>query len=565
MTTQGQNIQSPVQRRRKIHFDGQRFLREQVIRSWGLALWLLLLAYVTISYTINQLAEAVVVTAVVLLVWLASLIVTIYNEMTRAHSPITLWLKNNLYSSITNVLLTLLLVLLILSAVRGFVDYAFVRASFTTDPEAAAVRLAQFEEPGANWGAVFDNMRNLMVFRFPREETWRLWTVLIYLGAMLLVSSVVYSQARFRRSRLRQAMTWLWILTPILTFGLLLGVSIRPAAVIDTLIKSAVSLVVFVALFYGSRYALRRFPNPLVSLVVLLGWVVAITTALYLLTDNFVATLNPDVAWGGLLLTLTIAVFAIVASFPLGVMLALGRRSQIRGIPAWLTYSTAVVLTAYFIYTNTLPGLREANSLMGILFALWPLLILLAAYLFQKNFRGNVVAAFCTIYIEMIRGVPLITVLFMSIILFPILLPPGMEILSTWRVMVAAALFAAAYLAENVRGGLQAIPKGQYEAADSIGLNTVQKYRLIILPQAIRIVIPAIVGQFIALFKDTTLIAIVGLVELLGVANLITAQPDWLGVRREPYIFLLFIYFTGSWIMATSSRRMERRLGVGQR
>jgi general L-amino acid transport system permease protein len=170
-----------------------------------------------------------------------------------------------------------------------------------------------------------------------------------------------------------------------------------------------------------------------------------------------------------------------------------------------------------------------------------------------------------TLYIEVIRGVPLITVLFMSIILFPILLPSGMEILSTWRVMVAAALFAAAYLAENVRGGLQSIPKGQYEAADALGLRTFDKYRLIILPQAIRTVIPAIVGQFVGLFKDTTLIAIVGLIELLGVANLISAQPDWLGVRREPYIFLMLIYFVGSWIMVTSSRRMEKRLGVGER
>ncbi|MCZ7672286.1 MAG: amino acid ABC transporter permease [Chloroflexi bacterium] len=192
-------------------------------------------------------------------------------------------------------------------------------------------------------------------------------------------------------------------------------------------------------------------------------------------------------------------------------------------------------------------------------------MIPVAAFLFQKYFNGNVVAAFCTVYIEVIRGVPLIAVLFMSIILFPVLLPKGMEILSTWRVMVAVAMFASAYLAENVRGGLQAIPKGQYEAADSIGLNTFQKYRLIVLPQAIRVVIPAIVGQFIGLFKDTTLIAIVGLVEVLGVANLISAQTDWLGVRREPYIFLMLIYFAGSSVMAASSRRMETQLGVGER
>jgi len=320
-----------------------------------------------------------------------------------------------------------------------------------------------------------------------------------------------------------------------------------------------------VALFFLSRVLLQRFPSLFMSFVVTVLWVAAAVTAVYLLSDNFTAILNPDIAWGGLLLTLIIAVFAIVASFPLGVLLALGRRSQIRGVPAWLTYGAAAVLTGYYLYNATLPAFAEAASIWQQLLSLWPLLFLVIAYLFQKYFKGNVVALFCTIYIEAIRGVPLITVLFMSIILFPILLPKGMEILSTWRVMVAAALFASAYLAENVRGGLQAITKGQYEAADAIGLNTFQKYRLIILPQAIRTVIPAIVGQFIGLFKDTTLIAIVGLVELLGVANLISAQTDWLGVRREPYIFLMIIYFAGSWVMASSSRRLERRLGVGER
>jgi general L-amino acid transport system permease protein len=153
----------------------------------------------------------------------------------------------------------------------------------------------------------------------------------------------------------------------------------------------------------------------------------------------------------------------------------------------------------------------------------------------------------------------------MSIIIFPIFLPSDMKILNTWRVMATVALFAAAYLAENVRGGLQSLNNGQYEAADAIGLNTFQKYRLIILPQALRVVIPAIVGQFIGLFKDTTLIAIVGLIELLGVANLISAQQDWLGVRREPYVFIALIYFVGNAIMAWYSRRLESRLSVGQR
>ncbi|MCB8921512.1 MAG: amino acid ABC transporter permease [Ardenticatenaceae bacterium] len=428
--------------------------------------------------------------------------------MTRHHNSTTQWLRNNLYSSLTNALITLLLVLLIVAGLRGFFAWAITHASFTTDPEAAAVILEKFTPPGANWGAVIDNMRNLLVFRWPRGEDWRLWFILIWSVVLVIPSQFIFRREAFRKSLIRRVLTGLWVLTPILSFLLLRGVG-------------------------GA--------------------------------ESLIPEVNPDQAWGGFLLTLVIAIFAIVASFPLGVLLALGRRSQIRGVPGWFTYGAAGLLTAVALFTSTFPGLSSAPTTAGKVLAFWPVLIPLVAYLFQRFFKGNVVALFSTIYIETIRGVPFITVLFMSIILFPIFLPPGTEVLSTWRVMVAAALFAAAYLAENVRGGLQSLNKGQYEAADAIGLNTFQKYRFIILPQALRAVIPAIVGQFIGLFKDTTLIAIVGLVEFLGVANLITAQPDWLGVRREPYVFIAIIYFVGSAVMAGYSRRLEAQLGVGQR
>jgi general L-amino acid transport system permease protein len=190
---------------------------------------------------------------------------------------------------------------------------------------------------------------------------------------------------------------------------------------------------------------------------------------------------------------------------------------------------------------------------------------LILAFAFQRTFNGNVLAAFSTLYIEFVRGVPLITVLFGSIILFPILLPPRMEIPNTWRILWAFAFFSAAYLAENVRGGLQAIPNGQYEAADSLGFSAYQKYRLIILPQALRVVIPAIVGQFIGLFKDTSLVTLVGVFDVLNVANAIAAQEDWLGVRREPYIFLAVLYFAGSALMTAYSRYLEKRTGLGER
>lgn len=565
MTTWIQSLQARVGNGREFHFDSGRFIRENITKSWIFTLWLIVLTYLTLAYTISQFRSLPFTTGVLVVAWLVTVSLTVYNEITRSHNVMTLWLRNNLYSSITNTLLSLLLVLAIVAAVWGFIDYAFLRASFTRVPEEAQAILAQFDSPGANWGAVLDNMRNLMVFRYPKEDSWRLVFVIVYTGVLLGASALVFSQERFHRHWLRRVLTGFWLVTPFLTFALLLGVKPVPGRTVDFLIRLLAVLAGLVALFYVSRVLLKRFPSLIVSFLVTVLWAAAAVTAVSLLSGTLMAGLNPDIAWGGLLLTLIIAVFAIVASFPLGVLLALGRRSQIRGIPPWLTYSTAAVFTAYYLYTTTLPAFAAATTILQQLFSLWPLLFLVIAYLFQKYFKGNVVAVFCTFYIEGIRGVPLITVLFMSIILFPILLPKGMEILSTWRVMVAAALFAAAYLAENVRGGLQSIPKGQYEAADAIGLNTFQKYRLIILPQAIRTVIPAIVGQFIGLFKDTTLIAIVGLVELLGVANLISAQTDWLGVRREPYIFLMLIYFTGSWVMATSSRRLEKRMGVGER
>lgn len=503
MTTIYQHIQSRVGGRAQIHFNGAQFVQEHITRSWLLTLWLLILTYITVRYTIGQITAAPVTTILILIIWAATLGMTVLNELIRHHSSISLWLKNNLYSSITNAQLTLLLALLIIAALRGFIGYAFINASFSTDPQV----VADTAFSGANWGAVFDNFKNLMVFRFPREELWRVWATLFLLVALTIPSLFIYRGEKYRRSPLRTALTGLWLLSPLVIFFLLRGVG-------------------------------ESGPIP---------------------------SLNPEVAWGGLLLTIVIAVFAIVASFPLGVLLALGRRSQIRGVPAWLTWTLAIIITGWGLLYSTPPNLAASRNLIERILSYWPLAIPVIAYLFQRYFRGNVVALFSTAYIEVVRGVPLITVLFMSIILFPIFLPPGMEILNTWRVLVAFALFSAAYLAENVRGGLQSIPNGQYEAADSLGLNTYQKYRLIIMPQALRAVIPAIVGQFIGLFKDTTLVAIVGLTDLLNVANLITAQPDWLGVRREPYIFIAIIYFIGSAVMAGYSRRLEARLGVGER
>ena len=168
-----------------------------------------------------------------------------------------------------------------------------------------------------------------------------------------------------------------------------------------------------------------------------------------------------------------------------------------------------------------------------------------------------------TAYIETVRGVPLITILFMGSILIPIFMP-GLDINQVLRMMIGITFFSAAYMAENVRGGLQGIPRGQHEAAQAIGLNYAQTMLLIVLPQALRSVIPAIVGQFIALFKDTSLVAIIGLIDLLGVARSVIANPDWFGLQAEVYLFAAIIYFVFSYSMSYGSQEIEDALRVGE-
>jgi general L-amino acid transport system permease protein len=210
--------------------------------------------------------------------------------------------------------------------------------------------------------------------------------------------------------------------------------------------------------------------------------------------------------WGGLLLTFLLAIVGIVLSFPFGVLLALGRRS-------------------------TLPAIRVLS----------------------------------TVYIEVIRGVPLITILFMADIMLPLFLPGEVRVDRVLRAMGGITLFSAAYVAENVRGGLQAIPSGQGEAASALGLSTTQTNVFIVLPQALRAVIPANVGLFISLLKDTTLVVIIGLLELLGIGRAVLAQSEWFGAQLEVYVFIAAVFFVMCYAMSQASYRLETAMGVGTR
>jgi general L-amino acid transport system permease protein len=168
-------------------------------------------------------------------------------------------------------------------------------------------------------------------------------------------------------------------------------------------------------------------------------------------------------------------------------------------------------------------------------------------------------------YIELIRGVPLITILYMAANMLPFFLPENVRPDLVVRAMIGLIMFEAAYQAENVRGGLQAIPRGQYEAAYALGLNPVLTTTFIVLPQALRLVIPALLNSFISLFKDTSLVAIVGLFDLLRIGRSVLAQSDWLGTHREVFAFAFLVYWGISMALTYGGRRLEQALGVGKR
>jgi general L-amino acid transport system permease protein len=269
------------------------------------------------------------------------------------------------------------------------------------------------------------------------------------------------------------------------------------------------------------RYPYAEQWRPLIATLLLLGliavscirvfwkpwlvalWVIAIAGFFVLMGGGwFGLTSVPTDQWGGLPLTIMLATFSIVLAFPLSVLVALGRRSHLTAI-----------------------------------------------------------RSVCAIYVELIRGVPLISVLFMASFMFPLFMPPGTTPDVLLRVLVGITLFAAAYLAETVRGGLQAIPKGQVEAAQSLGLTYWQTQRKIVLPQALAIVLPGIMNNFIAIFKDTSLVTIVSLYELTGMLGLaLNSDADWRPYKIEGYFFIALIYFAFCFSMSRYSLWVEKRL-----
>jgi len=346
------------------------------------------------------------------------------------------WLRENLFSSIGNTVLTLIGLYIAYVVVSGAVGWALFNATWTGDNGADCTR----ENAGACWPFVQAKFSQFMYGRYPDAERWR-----VDLTYILALAGLVPLMIPWVRGKL-----------------------------------------------YLAIYVLAVFP----------------VLAFVLLYGGLGLEIVPTDLWGGLLVTLVVASVGIAGAFPIGILLALGRRSDMP-IVRWVSVG----------------------------------------------------------FIEFVRGVPLITVLFMASVMLPLFLPAGVTIDKLLRALIMVALFSAAYLAEVIRGGLQAIPRGQYEAADALGLTYPKKMGLIILPQALKLVIPGIVNTFIGLFKDTSLVLIIGIFDLLGIVQRNLSDANWFSPETPMtgYVFAGIVFWIFCFGMSRYSMFVEHRLAAGER
>ncbi len=421
------------------------------------------------------------------------------------------WMRKNLFNGIWNTLLTILCAYLIIVIIPPAVSWLFLDATWG-DATPQQCRAGE----GACWAFVREKHRVILFGRYPFDEHWR---PLLGIGVLLTVV-LVSCFRRFWRPWI--ALVWIGGLGAffILMFGGAIPVGFRTAAVAAAAafgiagLRSRVGGVRSLLLWAASLFALlavatgpivRVLDAVLTEITGTTGLLAGVTGVWFEVPTgmSFVSTS----LWGGLPLTLLLSILGITVAFPLAILLALGRRSK-------------------------MPLIRM----------------------------------FCVGYIEIIRGVPLISLLFVGSFLLPLFLPRGVEISDLLRAQVAIIGFSAAYLAEVIRGGLQAIPRGQFEAADALGLNYWQMMAKIVLPQAITIVIPPIVNTFIGLFKDTSLVSIVSLTDLLlATKDIALADVDWRAFYAEGYTFIALIYFVFCFFMSKYSQYLERSFETGRR
>jgi general L-amino acid transport system permease protein len=425
------------------------------------------------------------------------------------------WIRQHLLSSPLNIALTLLCLYLVIDAVPGLIRFYFLDAVWSGTNRDACLADKVGRPVGACWAYIADRFQYFIYGSYPINQRWRVNIVFVMFA--LGVAWLLWTSA----PKKKLGIFFFFVLMPISAYVLLLGgpgaENFLRTCMIVTLALAALyvilSFVPQIVRFYIGDAALavveqlpiwKRFFGPkqlVLFALVILGFLSVLASSPGL----------PRVdtgLWGGMTVTFLIAAVGIVFSLPLGVVLALGRRSKL------------------------------------------PIIQLLSV-----------------IFIEFVRGVPLITVLFMANTMLPLFVPQEYSPDRLLRPLVGVALFAAAYMAEVVRGGLQAMPKGQYEGAMSLGLGYWSMMRLIILPQALRIVIPGIVNTFIGLFKDTTLVTIVGIFDFLRTIEATLVDPTWATptTRATGYAFAAVFYFLCCWGMSRYSIAVEKRLAAGQK
>ncbi|MEM8750896.1 MAG: amino acid ABC transporter permease [Pseudomonadota bacterium] len=401
------------------------------------------------------------------------------------------WVRENLFATPRDTILTIVFSLLVIIGLYELLPWLVFDSVWVAD----SIRQCREIDTGACFAVVTSRWNQLLFGFYPSELYWR--PVLAFVLMFVAFAPILHDN-------LPRKMLWFSVLYPLIAYWLLWGGSLW-------------TVVLFVGAIAASYFVFQALSALINGTLAILGALLLLVLYFLFAHGSLVDTLASTVGlvflapvesakFGGFMLTFVIGVTGIAMSLPIGVVLALGRKSDM-----------------------------------------------------------PIVKMICVGFIEFIRGVPLITLLFVASTLLNYFLPPGTTFDLILRVLIMVTLFASAYMAEVIRGGLAALPRGQYEAADALGLNYAQSTRLIVLPQALKISIPGIVNTFIGLFKDTTLVSIIGLLDPIGIMNPIRSTSEWNGIIWELPLFIGLVFFIFCFTMSRYSMYFERKLDTGHR
>jgi general L-amino acid transport system permease protein len=415
------------------------------------------------------------------------------------------WMQKNLFSSVFNGLLTIAALYIIYIVVTGMWTWGIADAVWVADNRRECFSI---NPDGACWAGIFAWVDNIFYGRYPREELWR-----INLGILSLFIWMIPLWLPRVKAKISIGLTTVFLYPFLAGYlfsggdkGIFMQVMLTAAIVClaGNTIHAAIgvftgrSLPEFLSSLFGKKNIHEKTQRNIFLGILALSFVLIYVWQMSWSLEGVTWT-----KWGGLFLTFVVSGIGIASALPGGIILALGRRSK-------------------------LPVAR----------------------------------VLCTSFIELFRSVPLITVLFMATTMFPLFMPEGFVLNKLVQVIIGVCLFNACYMAETVRGGLQTIPKGQFEGGHTIGLGYWQTMGLIIMPQALKRMIPNIVGNFISLLKDTTLVSIIGLFDVLTMLRAIGKDRTWLGLHLEPLVFGALLFFLLCFVMSKYSRHLEVKLST---